>query len=168
MDIQHQASPDCRPPFMSNARPMRVTVTSLGLLVAVSANATPSTFDGLWFTCLPEMASRPSPYALVQVRREAGRLAVLGEWGGSYSASGLGVVSGGKLTARGCATFRGEPTSECEESAAPVFFELTESQARGPHQSTELALRRSEPIRTTADSWRSLAAECKAVVQDTR
>jgi len=150
---------------MSNVRLMRIALSSLGLFAAISASAAPSTFEGLWFTCLPDMAGRPSPYALVQVKQEANRLTVLREWGANYSASGLGIVSGGKLTARGCETFRGELAPACNESNARVFFELTESQARRPHQSTEVAFKQSAPIRTTPGSWRSLAAQCEAAIQ---
>ena len=142
---------------------MRTLALSLSLLLATSASAT-SVFEGSWFICLPELAGRPSPYALVEVTQAQEGFSVVSEWGSNYAASGNGVVSGGRLIARGCTTFRGEVAAECTRSNAPIFFTLSEAQARKRHRSVQAALRKGLPVRTTSQSWQSLAPSCEAVV----
>lgn len=144
---------------------MRVIALSIGLLVGAPAVAAPSVYEGLWFTCIPEMVGRSNPYCLAEVREGSNGLRVDRECGSNYSAEGPAVVSAGTLAARGCPEDRGETEASCSKAGAQVFFSLTEVEAKKVHSSKALALRRSEPIRTTRENWQSLAKECEAIVE---
>jgi hypothetical protein len=131
---------------------MRIPTVCLVLVVSTSVHAAPSVFEGLWFTCIPEMAGRSSPYCLSNVEREGNGLRVLTECGTDYAATGRAVVAASRLVAR--------------DANSKIIFSLTESEATRVHRSREMALKKSEPIRTTQDKWQSLAKQCEAIVEE--
>lgn len=149
--------------FLHQARRMRLVVVHVVLTVACSYTVAAPSFEGLWFTCSPNSAAGFS-YSLVAIKREAGRYQVLQEWGANYTASGVGMLSGNKLVARGCTSFRGEVVSTCDVSNPPVFFTLTHKQKNARRDSLAIALRKSEPIRTTEQSWQPLVQQCERLV----
>lgn len=131
---------------------MRIFIIYLALLVSTSTHAGPPVFEGIWFTCIPEMAGRPNPYCLSKVKREGNSLSALTECGTNYAASGHAVVTEGRLVAR--------------DAESKVIFSLTEAEVTKAHGSRELALKKSEPIRTTQAGWQSLARQCEAIAEE--
>lgn len=120
-------------------------------------------FDGLWLRCIPEW-NRASPVMLLEIDKAESNW--VAEWGQPYSASGSAKRGkGGALVLRGCSSYRGETSAECNRERPPVFLTLPEGLARNPARATAARLKKGEWIRTSKVEWSSLEKRCEALLK---
>lgn len=120
--------------------------------------------EGVWFTCIPEMAGRHSPYRLYSITREGLDYVVNDEWGTANAFSGRATKVGDNLVLRGCSYYRGEPSDGCDIEDPPVVSKRFAAPMPMKSASVDISLKRSQPIRTTNSSWPRLARRCEELV----
>lgn len=118
-------------------------------------------YEGMWFTCFSG-APESVPYSLVEVYRDNSQYTAVLEWGVSYATSGTATLSDGSLVFRGCPTYKGEVTAQCDKNKPPVFFVLSEAQASEPINPAP-PLELGHTIRTSQSQWKVLARQCESL-----
>lgn len=122
--------------------------------------------EGEWFTCIPEMVGRRSPFSLLSIKREGENFVVGNEWGENYSFSGRATMVGTELLVLGCSFFRGDPMDNCDVNNPPITSTMKPPSSRTRPINLDKALRLSEPISTnTATEWQRLADRCEEIIE---
>lgn len=131
------------------------TLIILALTLFFQATAEASDYSGLWFRC------RTYDFELLEISKVNNSYKWLSEWGPAYSASGTAtLLPSGDLILKGCKSFRGELSKDCDDTSPPEFLRLSRQLIKKPNKASNNALQRGVWLRTSDKTWTDLESRC--------
>ncbi|MFD1122629.1 hypothetical protein ACFQ2T_08965 [Methylophilus flavus] len=141
----------------------QILSTILAMQISFSLQAA-SVFEGEWFTCLPELKGRHSPYSRTVIQKNAAGFDVFTESGDKDTFIGTAKLVKTNLVVSGCHYHIDNPVGNCNQLTAPIAFTLKPKDYDRKKVITMKSLRNSEPIHTLGVNIDALRDKCEKLL----